>query len=66
MVEQRDRILAATNDAGFMTRPAWKLLHTLSIYADSPAMPMPVAESLEKRLLNIPSSPFLVTGDQHA
>jgi len=62
MASQRDQILAVTNDAGYMTRPVWQLLHTLPIYADNPAMLMPIAESLEKRLLNIPSSPFLITG----
>ena len=33
---ERDAILAATNDAGLMTRPVWKLLHTL---VPSPKLP---------------------------
>lgn len=56
---QRDRILAATNEAGFMTRPAWTLMHELAPYRDCPRMPLPVAESLEARLINLPSSAFL-------
>jgi aminotransferase in exopolysaccharide biosynthesis len=56
---ERDAILAATNDAGLMTRPAWTLMHRLAPYANCPRMPLPVAESLEERLINIPSSAHL-------
>jgi perosamine synthetase len=60
---ERDAILAATNDAGLMTRPTWSLMHRLLPYGKSPRMPLPVAESLERRLVNLPSSPHLVPGD---
>jgi perosamine synthetase len=53
---QRDGILAATNDAGLMTRPPWTLLHRLAPYRTCPKMELPVAESLERRLINLPSS----------
>lgn len=53
---QRDAILAATNDAGLMTRPAWDLMHTLVTYRRCPKMDLPVAESLNRRLINLPSS----------
>jgi aminotransferase in exopolysaccharide biosynthesis len=56
VADQRDSILAATNDAGFMTRPVWKLMHHLAPYQDAPRMPLPVAESIERRLINLPSS----------
>ena len=56
VANERDAILAATNDAGLMTRPVWKLLHTLVPYQDFPRAPLPVAESLEQRLINLPSS----------
>ena len=56
---QRDEVLTATNDAGLMTRPAWALMHGLPMYRDTPRSPLPVAESLERRLINIPSSSFL-------
>lgn len=56
VASQRDLILAATNDAGPMTRPAWVAMHRLAIYHDCPFMPLPVAESLERRIINIPSS----------
>jgi len=58
---QRDAILGATNDVGLMTRPPWTLMHRLAPYRELPRMPLAVAESLEERLINIPSSAFLGT-----
>lgn len=60
MVEQRDRLLEVTNDAGLMTRPAWTLMHRLAPYRDCPRGPVPVAESLARRIINLPSSAGLV------
>jgi perosamine synthetase len=57
---ERDILLAATNDAGLMTRPAWTLMHKLPMYAQCPAMDLSIAESIERRLVNIPSSANLV------
>ena len=59
-VDQRDAVLTATNDAGLMTRPAWTLLHRMPMFADAARAPLPVAESLERRLINIPSSAGLI------
>lgn len=64
--DQRDALLAATNDAGIMTRPAWALMHRQPMFAGCPRMNMPVAESLERRLINIPSSAILGSGSDHA
>lgn len=58
---QRDAVLAATNDAGLMTRPIWALMNSLPMYASAPKAPLPVAESLERRVINIPSSSGLVS-----
>ena len=55
----RDAVLAATNDAGLMTRPTWTLMHRLEPYRHCPKMQLPVAESLERRLINLPSSAHL-------
>ncbi|HUJ19465.1 MAG TPA: LegC family aminotransferase [Nitrospirota bacterium] len=55
----RDRILKASNDAGIMTRPAWSLMHQLPMFRDCPRMDLAVAESIERRLINIPSSAIL-------
>jgi aminotransferase in exopolysaccharide biosynthesis len=55
-LEMRNQVLTIANDAGYVCRPAWKLMHRLPPYKDCPHMPLPVAESIEKRLINIPSS----------
>ena len=60
VADQRDAILAATNDTGIMTRPSWTLLHRLAPFKDCPRMQLPIAESLERRILNIPSSAGMV------
>ena len=52
-------ILAATNDMGVSTRPAWTPMHQLPMYKDNPRAALPVTESLAGRILNLPSSPFL-------
>jgi dTDP-4-amino-4,6-dideoxygalactose transaminase len=59
LAAQRDAILEATNDAGFSTRPVWTLMHRLVPYQDYPRMPLPVAESLAARAINLPSSACL-------
>lgn len=54
---QRDSLLDATNSQGIMTRPAWTLMHELDIYSSCPKMDsLSAAESLEQRLINLPSS----------
>jgi perosamine synthetase len=62
--DQKDAILKATNDRGLMTRPVWTLMHRLKPYWQCPKMELPVAESLERRLINLPSSAQLGTGDE--
>ncbi len=54
--DQRDALLLATNNTGIMTRPAWILMHELAIFNTCPCMELAGAESLRKRLINIPSS----------
>lgn len=53
---RRDELLEATNAAGIMTRPAWTLMHHLPMHSHCPRMPLETAESLEQRLVNLPSS----------
>lgn len=57
---RRDEILEATHKANLMTRPAWTLLNKLPPYRKSPMMDLTVAESLERSLINLPSSSSLV------
>ncbi len=58
--DQRDILLQATNDAGFMTRPAWILMHELMPFRECPRMDLTGAQSLVQRLINIPSSSSLL------
>jgi perosamine synthetase len=60
LAEQRDVVLKATNDAGFMTRPAWIPMHELVPFKACPRMDLAMAESLTQRLINIPSSSGLI------
>jgi len=53
------RLLERTNDEGMMTRPAWGLLSAQPMYQQAPRAPLPVSESIVRRLINIPSSPGL-------
>ena len=55
-----DDILEKTNKNKIMTRPTWDLIHQSQMYLECPKSPLPVAESLAKRIINIPSSAFLI------
>lgn len=52
----REPLLEATNDNGIMTRPVWRLMHRLPMYAGVPRMDLSTAESLEMRIVSLPSS----------
>lgn len=54
--EQRDALLKSTNDAGVMTRPIWALMNRLPTYAHCRQGPLPEAQWLEARVVNLPSS----------
>ena len=56
---QRDAVLRATNEAGLATRPVWRLMHRLEMYRSAPRAALSKAESLEGRIINIPSSASL-------
>jgi len=56
VADQRDAVLTATNDAGLMTRPIWSLLPFLAPYRQCPRAELPVAQSLERRVINLPSN----------
>lgn len=58
-LDQRDKLLEKTHDAGIMTRPVWTLLNKLAMFQDCPCMDLSRANNLEARLINIPSSSFL-------
>lgn len=68
--QYRDAILQATHERGIMTRPAWTLMPKLPMYQHCPRMDLRVAEALEARIVNLPSSADLLIelpgGDSHA
>ena len=62
VADLRDDLLARLNDSGILARPAWTLMHRLPMYRECPRMDLSVAESLERRLINLPSSAILEQG----
>lgn len=54
----RNKILKRLNNSGIQARPCWKLLHKHKQFLNCPKMELKVTESLEKKIINIPSSPI--------
>lgn len=52
----RDHVLAVLNDAHYMSRPVWTLMHKLPMYQSCPRMDLTVATQMEARIINLPSS----------
>jgi perosamine synthetase len=52
----RDEFLDGANAAGLQIRPTWVLMHELPMYRACPRMDLSVAEDIERRLINLPSS----------
>lgn len=53
---RRDDLLAALNDANYMSRPVWTLMHKLPMYRACPRGDLALAEQMEARIINLPSS----------
>jgi perosamine synthetase len=53
---ERDAVLSALNDSHLMARPVWTLMHRLQMYRACPRMDLTVAETVEARIINLPSS----------
>ena len=51
-----DDLLGALNDAGYVSRPVWTLMHRLPMFEECPRMDLTVAEHIAARLINLPSS----------
>jgi len=66
LADRRDAVLERTNEEGFGTRPAWTLMPELPMYADCPRMDLSVAEDLERRIVNVPSSATLAPLPAHS
>lgn len=54
--KERDSFLEKTNKNGIMTRPIWTLMNKLEMYKNCQTSNLDVAEYLEERIVNIPSS----------
>jgi perosamine synthetase len=55
----RDAFLAACHERGLLCRPVWTTMHRLPMFRHCPRMDLAVAEELEQRIVNLPSSMFL-------
>lgn len=55
----RNSLIDGLNAAGYMARPAWTLMHKLPFHAGNPRAALPIAEDLERRVINLPSSAML-------
>ncbi len=55
-LDSRNAFLEQTNGSKVMTRPIWKLMNKLPMYEACQCTPLPNAEWLEERVVNIPSS----------
>ncbi|HUF80957.1 MAG TPA: LegC family aminotransferase [Burkholderiales bacterium] len=58
-LELRDTVLRVLNENGLQARPVWTLMHRLPMYQSCPRMDLAGAESLDARIVNLPSSPAL-------
>lgn len=57
--DEHEAVLAGLNDAHYMSRPVWRLMHLLPMYANCPRADLSMAEGLASRVINLPSSPRL-------
>lgn len=57
----RDSFLELTNRKGVLTRPVWALMSKLPMYSEALRGSLKVSEDLEATLVNIPSSPILLS-----
>ena len=55
----RDEFIRQAHDNRIRVRPVWRLMHKLPMFLNCPKADVTVSEDLERRIVNIPSSPFL-------
>jgi aminotransferase in exopolysaccharide biosynthesis len=54
--QSRDELLTGTNEKGVMTRPIWRLMSRLPMYASCRRGDLTQSQWLEERVVNLPSS----------
>ena len=52
----RDEFLAACHARGLLCRPSWTCMHRLPMFGNAPRMDLAMAEALEARIVDLPSS----------
>jgi aminotransferase in exopolysaccharide biosynthesis len=57
--EVRNELLMLSNDRGVMMRPVWRLMNTLPMFRNSVSGDLSISIGIERKLINIPSSPIL-------
>lgn len=60
----RDEVLTAAHAQGYLLRPLWQPIHTLPMYQAAPRGDLSTAEEMARRVINLPSSPQLITGGE--
>jgi perosamine synthetase len=58
---QRDALLSDLAARDIHCRPVWTLMHELPMYIGMPRADVSMAQDIERRVLNLPSSPFLAS-----
>ena len=56
----KNYLIETTNNKGYQTRPAWKLLHQVNHFKKCPKDDLRVSIDLFNRIISIPSSPNLI------
>jgi perosamine synthetase len=62
-MNQRDKLLAALNEANLQSRPVWKPMHELPMYINCPRMELNITSELAQRIVNVPSGAGLIESD---
>ena len=58
--KERDNLLKLAHSNKIFLRPAWKPLHLLKMYKNSPKGDLSNIENQQYRIINLPSSPQLI------
>lgn len=60
LIYKKNQIINFLNSAGYSVRPAWKLINEIKPYKKKPKMNLDNAKLIQKKIINIPSSPQIL------
>ena len=60
-----EKIIKDLNKKRIFVRPGWELMTDLNYFKDCPKMDVSTAERVCKRIINLPSSSFLIDNIKH-